>query len=157
MRAFHVCAGLALIVALGYVGVSWATAGVGLCLFAAIALVLVCRSSAPMRRRSPTASSHDPSRLQNERPAVMAVRKGRVAAIGNPAIEVMPRESPPINPGISEDRSPLASCFICHRGVDRQTRANRPCDFKDKGEGNEASGTTRPPFSQRQGARRGSR
>jgi hypothetical protein len=46
MRAFHVCAGLALIVALGYIGVSRAAARGGLCLFAAIALVLVCRSSA---------------------------------------------------------------------------------------------------------------
>ena len=52
MRAFHVFAGLALIVALGYIGVSWAAAGVGLCLFATIALVLVCRSPNPMRRRS---------------------------------------------------------------------------------------------------------
>jgi hypothetical protein len=50
MSAFHVCAGLALIVALGYIGVSWAAAGVGLCMVAAIALVLVCRSSAPVRR-----------------------------------------------------------------------------------------------------------
>jgi hypothetical protein len=82
MRAFHVCAGLALIVALGYVGVSWAAAGVGLCLFAAIALVLVCRSSAPMRRRSGAGLSHDTSRhcrLQNDRPTAMAVGKGPVA------------------------------------------------------------------------------
>ena len=54
MRAFHVCAGLALIVALGYIGVSWAAAAVGLCMVATIALVLVCRSSAPTRRRSRT-------------------------------------------------------------------------------------------------------
>jgi hypothetical protein len=54
MRAFHVCAGLALIVALGYVGVSWAAAGAGLCMVGAIAVVLVCRSSAPIRRRSHT-------------------------------------------------------------------------------------------------------
>jgi hypothetical protein len=52
MRAFHVCAGLALIVALGYIGVSWAAAGVGLCMVAAIAVVLVCRSSAPISRGS---------------------------------------------------------------------------------------------------------
>lgn len=81
MRAFHMCAGLALIVALGYVGVPWAAAGVGLCLCAAIALVLVCRSSAPMRRRSGTELSHDTNRhcrLQNDRPAVMAVETGPV-------------------------------------------------------------------------------
>jgi len=52
MRAFHVFAGLALIVALGYIGVPWAAAVVGLCLFATTALVLVRRSPAPMRRRS---------------------------------------------------------------------------------------------------------
>jgi hypothetical protein len=52
MRAFHVLAGLALIVALGYLGVPWAAAGVGLFLFAATALMLVFRSPAPLRRRS---------------------------------------------------------------------------------------------------------
>jgi type IV secretory pathway TrbD component len=51
MRAFQV-AGLALIVALGYIGVSWAAAGVGLCLFATTAWVLVWRASTSAKRRS---------------------------------------------------------------------------------------------------------
>ncbi len=51
MRALHVFAGLALIVTLGYVGVSWAVAGVGLCVFATIALALVCRSPEPLKHR----------------------------------------------------------------------------------------------------------
>jgi hypothetical protein len=83
MRAFHVCAGLALIVALGYIGVSWAAAGVGLCLFAAIVLVLVCRSSAPMKRRPDSGLSYD-NHLQNDRPAVLAVGKGPVAGNRQP-------------------------------------------------------------------------
>jgi hypothetical protein len=87
MRAFHVCAGLALIVALGYIGVSWAAAGVGLCLFAAIALVLVCRSSAPVTRHSGTGLPYDTGRhcrLQNDRPPVMVVGKGPVAGDRQP-------------------------------------------------------------------------
>ena len=43
MRAWHVFACVALIVTLGYIGVSWAVAGAVLCVFATIALVLVCR------------------------------------------------------------------------------------------------------------------
>jgi hypothetical protein len=41
MRALHVFACVSLVVTLGYIGVSWAVAGVGLCVFATIALVLV--------------------------------------------------------------------------------------------------------------------
>jgi hypothetical protein len=87
MRAFHVCAGLALIVALGYVGVSWAVAGVGLCLFVAIALALVCRSSTPMRCRPCMGLSHQTSRqrcLQNDRRAIIAVGKGPVGGNRQP-------------------------------------------------------------------------
>jgi hypothetical protein len=43
MSALYIFASVALIVALGYIGVSWAVAGAGLCMFASIALVLVCR------------------------------------------------------------------------------------------------------------------
>ena len=50
MRAFHVFACLVLIVTLGYTGVPWAVAGVGLCLFATTALVLVCGRPDPGRR-----------------------------------------------------------------------------------------------------------
>jgi len=51
MSAVHVFACVGLIVALGYFGVSWAVAGLGLCVFATIALVLVCRSPEPIRHR----------------------------------------------------------------------------------------------------------
>jgi hypothetical protein len=51
MRALHVFACVGLVVALGYIGVSWAVAGAGLCVFAAIALVCVCRSPDPIRHR----------------------------------------------------------------------------------------------------------
>jgi uncharacterized membrane protein YtjA (UPF0391 family) len=49
MSAFYIFACVALIAALGYIGVSWAVAGAGLCVFATIALVLVCWSPGPMR------------------------------------------------------------------------------------------------------------
>jgi hypothetical protein len=42
MSILRVLACVAFIVTLAYVGVSWAVAGVGLCICAAIALVLVC-------------------------------------------------------------------------------------------------------------------
>jgi hypothetical protein len=42
MNILRVLACVAFIVTLAYVGVSWAVAGVGLCICAAIALVLVC-------------------------------------------------------------------------------------------------------------------
>jgi hypothetical protein len=41
MSALHIFACVALIIALGYIGVSWAVAGVGLCVFATIALCWV--------------------------------------------------------------------------------------------------------------------
>jgi hypothetical protein len=41
MSAFYIFACVALIVALGYIGVSWAVAGAGLCVFATIALCWV--------------------------------------------------------------------------------------------------------------------
>ena len=44
MKALPVFAGAGLIVALGYTGVPWAAAEVGLCVFATITLVLACRS-----------------------------------------------------------------------------------------------------------------
>jgi|307.fasta_scaffold286895_2 hypothetical protein len=51
MKAMRVLACLGFIVALGYFGVSWAVAGVGLCVFATIALVLICRSPETMGHR----------------------------------------------------------------------------------------------------------
>jgi hypothetical protein len=41
MSALYILACVALIVALGYIGVSWAVTGAGLCVFATIALCLV--------------------------------------------------------------------------------------------------------------------
>jgi hypothetical protein len=41
MRVWHVFACVALIVTLGYIGVSWVVAGAVLCVFATIALVLL--------------------------------------------------------------------------------------------------------------------
>jgi len=49
MSVFYIFACVPLIAALGYIGVSWAIAGAGLCVFATIALVLVCCSPWPMR------------------------------------------------------------------------------------------------------------
>ena len=40
MKAFPVFAGVGLTVALGYIGVPWAVAGAGLCVFAAVTLAL---------------------------------------------------------------------------------------------------------------------
>jgi hypothetical protein len=42
MRVLRVLACVAFIVTLAYIGVSWAVAEVGLCVFAAIVLALVC-------------------------------------------------------------------------------------------------------------------
>jgi hypothetical protein len=51
MSAFYIFACVPLIAALGYIGVSWAVAGAGLCVFATITVVLLCWSPAPMRHR----------------------------------------------------------------------------------------------------------
>jgi uncharacterized membrane protein YtjA (UPF0391 family) len=51
MSAFYIFACVPLIAALGYIGVSWAVAGAGLCVFATITVVLLCRSPTPMRHR----------------------------------------------------------------------------------------------------------
>jgi hypothetical protein len=51
MSTFYTLACVPLIAALGYIGVSWAIAGAGLCVFATITLVLLCSSPAPMRHR----------------------------------------------------------------------------------------------------------
>ena len=85
MRGLHVCAGLTLIVALGYIGVSWAAAGAGLCLLAVITLLLVCGSIrayeafprrnvsliraaiAPAKRRAVNARGQHLSRAATER------------------------------------------------------------------------------------------
>jgi hypothetical protein len=47
MKALPVFAGVGFIVALGYAGVPWAVAGIGLCVFASVTLMLVCRPSGP--------------------------------------------------------------------------------------------------------------
>jgi hypothetical protein len=50
MSALYIFACVALIVALGYIGVSWAVAGAGLCVFATIALCWVAVAKAPRHR-----------------------------------------------------------------------------------------------------------
>jgi len=47
MTTLYVIACVVLIVALAYIGVSWTLAGLGLCVFGAVALVLACRSQEP--------------------------------------------------------------------------------------------------------------
>jgi hypothetical protein len=54
MSTFYTFACVPLIATLGYIGVSWGGAGAGLCIFAAITLVLLCWSPAP-RRNCPDA------------------------------------------------------------------------------------------------------
>jgi hypothetical protein len=50
MSALYVFACVVLIVALGYIGVSWAVAGAGLCVFATIALAGLLVAKAPRHR-----------------------------------------------------------------------------------------------------------
>jgi hypothetical protein len=52
MRTWHVFASVGVVVALSYVGVSWAVAGAGICVFATVALGLAWQSIEAFRHRS---------------------------------------------------------------------------------------------------------
>src|SRR5258708_33592439 len=78
MSTFYTFACVPLIAALGYIGVSGAVAGAGLCVFASITLVLLCSSPAPMRDRPDAVQFHFISSMR----AVIAVRTSLRAWLG---------------------------------------------------------------------------